>query len=86
MLKVFLKENIGIERFKIAMREFYRNINLIQKKMRDACVAKEAKVDVLFNYWDKMYGQIQQVASRTKDKEVGDKLCIKLLLVPKEVK
>lgn len=58
MLKVFLKENIGIERFKIAMREFYRNINLIQKKMRDACVAKEAKVEVLFNYWDKMYGQI----------------------------
>ena len=86
MLKGFLKENIDVERFKIAMREFYKNINLIQRRMRGACASREAKVDVLMNYWDKMYGQIQQVASRTKDKEVGDKLCIKLLLVPKEVK
>ena len=86
MLKEFLKENIDIERFRICLRDFYRNITLIQKKMRDACVAKEAKVEVLMNYWDKMYGVIQQVATRTKDKEVGDKLCIKLLLVPKAVR
>ena len=58
MLKEFLKENIDIERFRICLRDFYMNINLIQKKMRDACVAREAKVEVLMNYWDKMYGQI----------------------------
>lgn len=41
MLKVFLSQNIDIERLRICVREFYHNITLIQKRMRDACVARE---------------------------------------------
>ena len=31
---------------------------MIQKKIKDACVVKEAKVDVLVNQWEKIFGII----------------------------
>jgi hypothetical protein len=67
------------------MKRFYQQITFIQKRMRDKCICREQKVEVLFNYWDKMYGQMQMKASATKDAE-ANKLLTQLVLVPREVK
>jgi hypothetical protein len=42
----------------MSVRKFYNDICFIQKKIRDQLVFREAKVEVLNNYWDKMVGQI----------------------------
>lgn len=67
MLKPFLQENIDLERMRIYVRKFYKDITYMQKRIRDQMTTADAKVEVLLNYWDKMFGQIQGEASKKKD-------------------
>lgn len=55
-LKTFIVDNQGINDFKLKVREFFRIINYIQKRVRDQLSTKYSKVDVLLNYWDKIAG------------------------------
>jgi hypothetical protein len=41
---------------KVKSRILYGRITYMQRKVRDQQVKQEAKVDILVNYWDKMYG------------------------------
>ena len=84
-LKVFLIDNVYNESAKIKVREFYGNITYMQRRIRDQFHKKDAKTEILVNYWDKMFGQIQTRAIELKDK-VGNDLSRGLILVPKEVR
>jgi len=55
-LKEFLIDNVTLENMRIKVRELYRNIGFMQKRLRAQLQTKGAKVDVLINYWDKIYG------------------------------
>ena len=84
-LKIFLIDNVYNESAKIKVREFYGNITYMQRRIRDQFFKKDAKTEILVNYWDKMFGQIQTRAIELKDK-VGNDLSRGLILVPKEVR
>jgi hypothetical protein len=56
IVKPFLMENYQVENIRLAVRKFYQDIGLIQRKIRDQLVVRVAKVEVLKNYWDKMLG------------------------------
>ena len=77
-----MQENIDLERMRIYVRKFYKDITYMQKRIRDQMTTADAKVEVLLNYWDKMFGQIQGEASKKKDQAVKD-LCPRLITVPK---
>ena len=85
ILKPFLEENILNEKMRICIRSYAHKIYYIQKRVRDQLAIRFAKVEVLSNYWDKMIGQIQTIASRKKDKVASD-LVLKFILIPKEVR
>jgi len=84
-LKVFLIDNYQNENAKIKVREFYDNITYMQRRIRDQFCARDAKAEILVNYWDKLFGQLQTRASELKDK-CGNDLCRNLIVVPKEVR
>ena len=56
---------------KNCVKKFYKLIEFIQKRLRDKLVSRGNKVEVLMNYWDKIYGQMQMKASATKDAEAN---------------
>lgn len=64
--------------------KYFEQIIWMQIKIKDQLLTRLSKVDVLMNYWDKMLGQIQMKASKTKDKK-ATALCRQIILVPKEV-
>jgi len=84
-LKVFLIDNYQNENAKIKVREFYKNITYMQKRIRDQFLKKDAKAEILVNYWDKLFGLLQIRASELNDK-CGKDLCRNLIVVPKEVR
>ena len=55
-LREFLIDNKQNELIKIKIREFYKQITYMQKRIKDQTDTKESKVEVLLNYWDKMFG------------------------------
>ena len=56
----------------------------MQKKIRDQLFCRESKVEVLQNYWDKMYGEMMMAAQRKGDAE-AKALCKKIIIVPKHI-
>jgi len=84
-LKFFLIDNYQNENAKIKVREFYKNITYMQKRIRDQFLKKDAKAEILVNYWDKLFGLLQIRASELNDK-CGKDLCRNLIVVPKEVR
>jgi len=54
-LKEFLIDNITIENMKIKVRELYKNVSFMQKRLRAQLQTKKAKVEVLTNYWELIY-------------------------------
>jgi len=52
---------------RITVRSFYKSIEYMQKRMRAQLLTKSQKIEVLFNYWDKLFGQLQSRASKLKD-------------------
>jgi len=85
MLKIFLIDNYQNENAKIKVREFYKNITYMQRKIRDQFCTRDAKAEILCNYWDKLFGQLQTRASELKDK-IGNDLCRNLIVVNKDVR
>ena len=71
ILHPFLVDNIKIILIKNSIKKFYKLIEFIQKRLRDKLVSRGNKVEVLMNYWDKLYGQMQMKASATKDVEAN---------------
>jgi hypothetical protein len=55
-LKYFLRDNIYNVMAKIKVVEFFHNIEYMQDRIRDQLVKKDAKTEILMNYWDKMFG------------------------------
>ena len=53
-------------------------------RMKDKIETKNGKIDVLMNYWDKLYGQIMNKAIHLKDKYTLQ-LCSNIALIPKKV-
>ena len=84
-LKEFLLDNMNKENLRIKLRTLYKKISFMQRKMRARFQTKGAKVEVLITYWDKIYGQSQLKASKTKDTEVTEML-MKLNTVPQAVR
>ena len=64
---------------------YFKSAIYIQKKCRNVNVSKIAKVKILYNYWDKLLGQIQLRASKSKDKPIQE-ICRKLYLVKEDIK
>jgi hypothetical protein len=56
MLKVFMLDNYQNENVKSKIRKFYKHIHFISRRIRDQLCTREAKTDVLVNYWDKLCG------------------------------
>mmetsp|Transcript_13544 Transcript_13544/g.21126 ORF Transcript_13544/g.21126 Transcript_13544/m.21126 type:complete len:140 (+) Transcript_13544:1358-1777(+) len=67
ILKPFLQQNIDLEKIRVTVRDFYKSIEYMQKRMRAQLLTKSQKIEVLFNYWDKLFGQLQSRASKLKD-------------------
>ena len=84
ILKPFLEENIHLERIRVRVRTFCSQIEFMQKKIRDQLFCRESKVEVLQNYWDKMYGELMMAAQRKGDAE-AKALCKKIIIVPKHI-
>jgi len=53
--------------------------------MRAELLTKGEKITIMFNYWDLMFGTLQQKASKIKDADVNE-LCKKLIVVPQAIK
>jgi len=70
---------------RMKIREFYKQISFMQRRIKDGLVTKESKIEVLLNYWDKMFGVLQSQASKSNDKPTND-MCKKLIVIPKEVR
>ena len=54
-LKPFMERQLKLSRFQF----FIQNIYYIQKKLRNALVNKDGKLDVLLNYWEKILFEMQ---------------------------
>ena len=80
---------ISIETGKDALirkcRLFYKSILYIQNRMKVQIQTKYAKVDVLLNYWDKLYGQMQLKATATGDTQANEMLA-GIAMVPYSIK
>ena len=63
VLKPFIKEAFAILAFKLALRRIYKSIEFMQKRIKNQLATRESKIEVLENYWDKIYGQLQIKAS-----------------------
>lgn len=84
VLKPFVEEVCYRERMKELCRVFYTRVVFMQKKIKSQIVIRDAKVEVLVQYWDKVFGQLQKKASKSKD-NATNKLCKKIILVNKVV-
>ena len=80
ILKAFLLDNYENYEMKVKSRILYGRVTYMQRKVRDQQVKQSAKVDILVNYWDKMYGTIMSRAVELGDKKCK-KLCTELILV-----
>ena len=60
------------------------SISYIQKRVKDQGITRGCKVEVLVNYWNKLYGKIQWKATCLKDKEITE-LCKYIAMVPKHI-
>ena len=69
----------------LKLKAEYTTIIFVQRKVRALFASREAKTEVLVNYWNKMVGQLQKKASLTKDKDMLA-LIGKICIVPAEVK
>ena len=67
ILKPFLQQNIDLEKIRITVRNFYKQIEYMQKRMRAELQTKGEKIEVLKNYWDLLFGMLQSKASKIKD-------------------
>jgi len=85
ILKPFLQQNIDLEKMRITVRGFYDSIQYMQRRIRASLQTKENKVEVLLNYWDKLFSQIQFKSSKLKDEATND-MCKKIIVVPKAIK
>jgi len=84
IVKPFLMENMNLERIKDRVRTFCGQIVFMQKKIRDQLFCRESKVEVLQNYWDKMYSELMMAAQRKGDAQ-AKALCKKIIIVPKHI-
>ena len=85
VLKLFLRDNIYNVMAKVKVVEFFHNIEYMQRRIRDQLVKKDAKTEILMNYWDKMFGSIQVRATALGDKQ-GNALAGRLVRVPRDVR
>ena len=67
------------------MRNFYYQMMFIQKRLRHKLETQDAKIDVIMNYWDKIYGKMQLKATKNNDKK-ANLLLKKMVLVSHDVK
>jgi hypothetical protein len=65
ILKHFITGNLDMT---LKVRAAFKNLIFMQKKIKCRNVTREAKIDILENYWNKLLGQIHR-----KNQEVGDK-------------
>ena len=63
---------------------FFVQIKYIQSKMRNQLSTRFSKVEVLINYWNKLFGKLQITASRTNDTKMRAVLT-KIAQVPRPV-
>ena len=84
ILVAFLNDNSYNHQLKVQARNIWNRIVGMQKKIRAQQKKQVAKVDVLMNYWDKMYGTIMSRAVELKDANCK-KLCKELILVPPHI-
>ena len=82
LLKTFILDNGQNMEFKVKLRKFFDLIAYIQKKATAQTSTREAKVDILVNYWDKMIGQLQTRASELRDRK-ATALCGQIIIVSK---
>ena len=67
-LKAFAKDLLQIEKLLSAGRQYYKTQLYIQTRIVGKLGSKYGKVEVMINYWDKLYGQVMTRASQLKDK------------------
>ena len=58
LLKPFLLRNLGNEDLILKGREFVFSISLIQNRVKTLFACRGGKVEILVNYWDKMFGRL----------------------------
>ena len=84
LIKKFLSDSASSYNFKVKARKLYKILLKIQRRIRDNGVTKYSKVEVLVNYWDKLYGQLQVRASKKND-QAAKGLLLNIIKVPKPV-
>jgi hypothetical protein len=72
LLKNFVLEIVGTHILIQKTYGFLQKIFLIQKKLKDQKISKLAKVEVLENYWTKLYGQLQLKATKLNHTEARE--------------
>ena len=83
-LRGFLKDWSANLKMKTQFQDFFKKIIFMQKKIKSQRVIRDAKVDVLINYWDILIRKIQTKAVKTKDKTT-QALCENIILIEKSV-
>ena len=75
------------ELLKIKVERLHNHMSYIQKEMRLRLAVKHGKIDVLKNYWSKIYAQIQRECQHCDADECTQAaaFCKKIVLVPKHV-
>ena len=66
------------------MRSFCRTVFYVQRRIRALVSTKISKVEVLINYWDKLFGQLQMRASKLYDDQTKE-LCMNIVKIPKSI-
>jgi len=69
ILKPFLCRNVGMDSLIAYGRKWYKEISLIQVRIRDVFACRFGKLEVLINYWDKTFGNLMTKAIELKDNE-----------------
>ena len=59
ILRLFITEYVYRESMRSYGRDFYQKILFMQRRMKNQLVIRFAKVEVLLNYWDKLFGILQ---------------------------
>ena len=65
--------------------EATKSLIMIQRRIKRALVTKDAKVEVVENYWDKLFGALLSNAIKHKDTDMKV-LCNRIVKIPREVK
>ena len=69
----------------VKFKVFTTSFSIIKSKFRGQLINKKGKVEILYNYWDKLYGQVHTLASKARDKATIA-LCVKIMMVPYDVR